>query len=106
MSFQSAKQFIIDFYANPIIRTKIFKIQNKKINQSEQISQILTYAKSKGYDFSLFDLIKAVKFKKKLQKLHKNELTHIFGGTCLNYEIFSNLNKKGKSIEQMLSTLT
>lgn len=102
MSFQSAKQFIIDFYANPILRMKIFKIQIKKLNHAEQISQILMLAKTNGYDFSLFDLIKAARFKQKIQKLNKEELTNIFGGTCLNYEKFNKKNKKLKSIEQML----
>ena len=102
MSFQSAKQFILDFYANPTLRMKIFKIQTKKLSHAEQISQILMLAKNSGYDFSLFDLIKAARFKQKIQKLHKNELEHVFGGACLNYEKFNKANKKLKSIEQML----
>lgn len=103
MSFQSARQFIVDFYTNPILRMKIYKIQNKKINHAEQISKILMLAKNNGYKFSLFELIKAVRFKQKVQTLHKNELAHIFGGACLNYDEFNKANRKLKSIEQMLS---
>lgn len=102
MSFQSAKQFIVDFYANPTLRMKVFKIQVKKLTHSEQISQILMLAKSNGYNFSLFELIKAARFKQKIQNLHQDELEHIFGGTCLNYEKFNKINKKLKPIEQML----
>ena len=103
MSFQSAKQFMVDFYANPVLRMKISKIQNKKLNRAEQISQILLAAKNAGYSFSLFELIKVARFKQKIQTLHKNELENVFGGACLNYDKFNNANKKLKSIEQMLS---
>ena len=102
MSFQSAKQFIVDFYANPILRMKIFKIQTKTLNHAEQISQILLLAKNLDYKFSLFELIKAARFKQKVQKLHENELEHVFGGTCLNYKKFNEANKNLKSIEQLL----
>ncbi len=103
MSFQSAKQFIIDFYANPIIRMQVYKIQQKKLNREEQISKILSFAKNNGYNFSVFDLIKAARFKQQVQKLHKNELTQVFGGNCLNYNNFNKLHKKGQTIEQMLA---
>jgi hypothetical protein len=102
MSFQSAKQFIIDFYANPVIRIKVSKIQNKNISKIEQLNQLLQYAKYKGYSFSLFDLIKAVKFKKKLEKLNTNELVNVFGGSCLNYDIFNRSNKNLQPIENMI----
>lgn len=103
MSFQSAKQFIIDFYANPIIRMQIYKIQQKKLNREEQISKILSFAKNNGYDFSVFDLIKAARFKQQIQKLQKNELNRVFGGNCLNYDKLNKLHKKGQTIEQMLT---
>ncbi len=102
MSIGSAKQFIVDFYANPLIRIKISKIQNKKISLVDKLNEILKFAKAKNYNFSLFDLIKAAKFKNKVQKLNLNDLANIFGGACLNYDIFYKANSKIKPLEEML----
>lgn len=102
MSFQDAKQFIIDFYANPLIRMKIFKVQKKNLSHDEQVSQIMLIAKQAGYNFSLLDLIKAIKFKCKIQQLNDPELANIFGGANINYSHFNHANKKLKTIEQLI----